>query len=213
MNRPVIWTSACTIIALVGLMTACDDSDVAAPAESTVTFDHLDPTVHPTVAAVIIPDAEDATKISAASATENAGSLHLSVTPDGRPPRRIEEVGGGNAVFGYAWVDLDTGEGVAATIHPSFSDSRQNPHGWHTHIVGLGAGAGAANFCLLSASANSPGGIGIADSGVKVNISKTQAGGLSAGDLDAAAAFVVVGEALCPAPNLGVILTDDPIGL
>lgn len=199
--------AACALFTCI-LLAGCDAPHEVVP-EGIVAFDHMDPAAHPR--GVTLLSTPDYARVDDATASETPGSLHLSITPGGRPPRRVQEVFGGNAVFGYAWVDLDTGMGVAATIHPSFRDSRQNPWGWHTHVVQLGAGAGDANFCLVSASPNTPGGIAIRPREVVVNIAKAQAG-LSAGDLDAAAAFVVAGEAACPS-GLGVLLTDDPVGL
>jgi hypothetical protein len=61
------------------------------------------------------------------------------------PDQFIESV----LVFGYAWVDSDTGEGIVVAIHPEFRDSNQNPDAWHTHPVQLSSGDGtSSDFCI-----------------------------------------------------------------
>jgi hypothetical protein len=153
-----------------------------------------------TVVAAAVPDY---TTVESASAAASGGALKLASDVAGDIPRFADTYIGGVAVFGYAWADLGTGQAVVAVIHPAIGrDSNQNPDAWHTHPVRLAAGAGASNFCIVSIG-TSQAGIAITGDRIRVNIAENQAG-LSAGDLDVAAAFIVQGEARCAATGLGV---------
>ncbi len=144
--------------------------------------------------------------LDGASASAFGGSLRLSVDAGGPIPRfpdgYIESV----AVFGYAWVDGDTGAGLVAVIHPVIGrDSHQNPDGWHTHPVQLTAGA-AFDFCIESIG-GSQGGLSLQGDELTVRIAERWAG-VSAAALDVAAAFIVRQDAGCAATGLGVEVLD-----
>jgi hypothetical protein len=144
--------------------------------------------------------------LDGASASASGGSLRMSVDAGGPIPRfpdgYIESV----AVFGYAWVDGDTGAGLVAVIHPVIGrDSHQNPDGWHTHPVQLTAGA-AFNFCIVSIG-GSQGGLSLHGDELAVRIAERWAG-VSAAALDVAAAFIVRQDAACTATGLGVEVLD-----
>lgn len=146
------------------------------------------------------------TELDAASASGNAGSLKLAVDAGGTIPRFPDAFLNSVAVFGYGWVDGDTGNGVVAVIHPVIGrDSRQNPDGWHTHPVSLSGGA-AFDFCI-EAIGTSQGGISIRGDRLRLAIAARQAG-LSADDLDVAAAFIVAADAGCVTTGLGVDVLD-----
>lgn len=146
------------------------------------------------------------TELDDASAAGNDGSLRLTVDAGGDIPRFPDEFVNTVAVFGYGWVDGDTGNGVVAVIHPVIGrDSNQNPDGWHTHPVTLSAGA-AFEFCI-EAIGTSQGGISIRGDRLSLNMAARQAG-LSADDLDVAAAFIVAADAGCTATGLGVDVLD-----
>ena len=86
------------------------------------------------------------TAVDAASAAGTAGSLHLSIDAGGVIPRFPDQFIQSVAVFGYGWVDAQTGRGVVAVIHPLIGrDSHQNPDGWHTHPVTLAGGTASSN--------------------------------------------------------------------
>lgn len=163
---------------------------------------------HPGPSALIVPAALPAyTQLDDASARGTRGSLHLAVDAGGQIPRHPDAFIASVPVFGYAWVDVATGRGVVAVIHPAIGrDSRQNPEGWHTHPVQLGAGTASSNFCIL-ALGTSQGGIAIHDDELSLNIALRQAG-LSADVLDAAASFVVQPDTGCGPPRLGVVVLD-----
>lgn len=144
--------------------------------------------------------------LDGASASASGGSLRLSVNAGGSIPRfpdgYIESV----AVFGYAWVDGDTGAGLVAVIHPMIGrDSHQNPDGWHTHPVQLTTGA-AFDFCIVSIG-GSQGGLSLQGDELAVRIAERWAG-VSAAALDVAAAFIVRQDAGCTATGLGVEVLD-----
>ena len=143
--------------------------------------------------------------LDGASARSTPGSLHLSVDAGGGIPRQPDSFIESVAVFGYAWADLDTGNGLVAVIHPVIGrDSRQNPDGWHTHPVQLTGGTAASNFCIVSIG-SSQGGIAIQDDALDTNLS-LHWGSLDASALDVAAAFIVQGDAGCTATGLGVVV-------
>ena len=143
------------------------------------------------------------TTLESADAGASGGALKLEANAAGGIPRLADTYIGGVAVFGYAWADLGTGRAVVAVIHPAIGrDSNQNPDAWHTHPVQLAGGAGASNFCIVSLG-TSQAGIAIVGDEIRVNIAQNQAG-LSASDLDVAAAFIVQPQAGCVATGLGV---------
>ncbi|HUG02261.1 MAG TPA: hypothetical protein VML95_10380 [Longimicrobiales bacterium] len=144
--------------------------------------------------------------LKGASAEGTAGSLHLSVDTEGTIPRHPDAFIGSVAVFGYGWVDGDTGDGVVAVIHPLIGrDSNQNPDGWHTHPVTLGAGS-AFDFCIISIG-TSQGGIANTGGNLRLNMAGRQAG-LAAEDMDVAASFIVAVDAGCGGLGLGVKVLD-----
>lgn len=149
----------------------------------------------------------DYTQLDAATASGIAGSLSLSVDAGGTVPRFADAFIASVAVFGYAWVDAETGAGIVAVIHPAIGrDSRQNPDKWHTHPVQLAAGTGGSEFCIVSIG-RSQGGIAIRDDVLDVHVSGQWAG-ISADALDVAAAFIVQGEEACAGTGLGVHVLD-----
>ena len=145
------------------------------------------------------------TQLDAATATGTNGSLHLSVTASGPISRFPDSYIQSVAVFGYGWVDGQTGNGIVAVIHPTIGrDSHQSPDGWHTHPVELGTGTTASTFCIISIG-GSQGGIAIRDNLLSLNIGARQAG-LTASALDVAASFIVAGDNGCPELAPGVRL-------
>lgn len=149
------------------------------------------------------------TGLDAAAGSGTAGSLHLQVDASGPIPRFPDQFISSVAVFGYAWADLDTGKAIVAVIHPVIGrDSRQNPDGWHTHPVQLGAGtkpSGSSDFCIVSIG-RSQGGISIHEDLLQLQMAAHWAG-TSAVSLDVAASFTVQADAGC-ASGLGVAVID-----
>jgi hypothetical protein len=99
-------------------------------------------------------------------------------------------------VFGYAWVDTTSSNGIVTAIHPTFRDSNQNPSGWHTHSVILSRGTLSSDFCIQQLR-TTQGGISIINNKLSVHIPVTLAPNL-------AASFVVQRDSGCTAPGLGV---------
>ena len=183
-------------------LAACDDLTRPGQSASPAVAAH-DPTRHGGGSAVVIAALPDYATVENADAAASGGALKLAADVAGEIPRHADTYISSVAVFGYAWADLGTGRGIVAVIHPAIGrDSNQNPDAWHTHPVQLAAGAGASNFCVVSLG-TSQAGIAIVGDAIRVNIAQAQAG-LSAGDLDVTAAFIVQPEAGCAATGLGV---------
>lgn len=188
--------------AALPVLAACGDRGTS-PVEQERDAHHPGP-----ASALVLPAALPSyTQLDDATARGTRGSLHLSVDAGGEIPRHDDAFIRSVPVFGYAWVDVGTGRGVVAVIHPAIGrDSRQNPEGWHTHPVQLGAGTASSSFCIV-ALGTSQGGIGIHDDELRLNMAVRQAG-IPAEALDAAAAFVVQQDAGCQATGLGVVVLD-----
>lgn len=212
MRIPVLLSTALVITSGV-LGIACSGSE---PTESTMEGDisqlraHTPLHEHSSASQAQIPDpASSYTGVDAGAARGTDGSLHLEVDATGAIPRFPDQFINSVAVFGYAWVDLDAGKGIVAVIHPAIGrDSRQNPDGWHTHPVELGAGtkpAGSSDFCVVSIG-RSQGGISIHEDVLQVQMAERWSG-ISAGGLDVAASFIVQADAACTS-GLGVAVID-----
>ncbi len=150
------------------------------------------------------------TTVNSGTWTQNGNSLSLSVSTAGDIPRFADTYISNVLVFGYAWPDLQTGDVVLATIHPFIGrDSNQNPDAWHTHPGTLGDSANN-DFCVLTLG-TSQGGLSIQGTSMGLNIPASQAG-VSASAIDAAVAFVVVGDGSC-GTGLGVDVFNFGVGL
>ena len=198
---------SCASMAFLGLAGCADREPTTALRESTSpTVAQLHSPATLGAATVVIASTPAYGSLDAASASAAGGSLRLSVDAGGTIPRFPDAFIASVAVFGYAWVDGDTGEGLVAVIHPVIGrDSRQNPDGWHTHPVELTAGA-AFDFCIVSIG-RSQGGLSIRDDELTVRVAERWAG-VAAGALDVAAAFVVRQDAGCTATGLAVEVLD-----
>lgn len=202
-----------TALALLGavFLVACEDTSTALadPEATTVLLSHS-PTHHGVSRAPSTTSAPEYTRLDDAAAQGKGGAVHLMVNASGAIPRHPDGFIASVAVFGYAWADLDTGQGIVAVIHPTIGrDSRQNPDGWHTHPVQLTAGtkpAGTSDFCIVSIG-RSQGGIAIHGDVMRVHMADRWAG-VAAGALDVAAAFLVQGDSGCVGTGLGVVVLD-----
>jgi hypothetical protein len=149
------------------------------------------------------------TQVVKATATQNPGASFLSVTAGGNIPRFPDIYIRSVLVFGYAWVDGNTGHAIVAVIHPSFRDSNQNPDAWHTHTVTLSQGTASSNFCIQQLG-TSQGGISIIGNVLRVNIAIAQSGSITP---TAAASFVVQQDSGCTATGLGVKVLSGPVSI
>ena len=129
----------------------------------------------------------------------------LSVTTGADIPKQPDAFVTANVVAGFAWADLDSGEIVVTTIHPTLGrDSHQNPDAWHAHTASLTTGTDDSNFCV--ASINSTPEAGISTTGntqtLRINVSDLA---VDVSALDGAVGFTINPEAGC-ASGLGVQL-------
>ena len=204
MNRPNSLCRAAIALATGLLGSSCAPDHPTEAVESQLAAHAPAHAVSPNDAvAAAVPDY---TSLDGASARGTNGSLHLAVDAGGEIPRFPDSFIRSVAVFGYAWVDLATGAGVVAVIHPVIGrDSRQNPNGWHTHTVRLAAGTTSSSFCIASLG-TSQGGISIVGDALNLAMAARQAG-TSASALDVAASFIVQADAGCTS-GLGVQVLD-----
>ena len=161
--------------------------------------------------AALLAALPDYTQLDGAAVGGSVGSMQLSVDVAGDIPRQPDAFIHSVAVFGYAWADLDTGQGIVAVIHPTIGrDSKQNPDGWHTHPVQLTGGTttsgGTSDFCIVSIG-RSQAGIAIQGNLLRTNMA-LQWAGLDVNALDVAASFVVQADAGCSGSGLGVAVLD-----
>jgi len=142
--------------------------------------------------------------ISADSVTnKNANTKVLSVTASATVPQRT------TALAGFAWLYAsgpnsafaitthNVGDANADSSEPpnDVRDSTQNPDGWHGHNVNLGAGAGAATFCITAIVDAPHVGIGIKGSQIDVQVKNS----ILTGTLSTASAgFDIIVEPACP---------------
>jgi hypothetical protein len=145
------------------------------------------------------------TDVVQASASQNRGGvLFASIQAADTIPRFPDPFIKSVLVFGFALVNLQTGEGVVAAIHPGFRDSAQNPDAWHTHPVSLSAGDGPGRFCIEELG-TSQGGINLKNNVIKLRMANTFTSGLLP---NAAASFIVEPRTSCQATGLGVTVLD-----
>jgi hypothetical protein len=192
-----------SVISAAFILAACtkDSPTDALESRSAIVLSHS-PAHWNGAAAVVAVAAPSYTTLDDASALDKGNGLLLTVDASGDIPRFPDAYIESVAVFGYAWVDANTGRGIVAVIHPLIGrDSRQNPDGWHTHPVQLAAGA-AFNFCIVSIG-GSQAGISIQGDELSVRVNENSFN-LSAADLDVAAAFIVRPDAGCTGTGLGV---------
>ena len=198
----------CPEFVLVVLLAACGDTPpTTSDTSPLLNLTAHDPHTHGVDNSVLPQSAPTYTDVSAGSATQLGGSVHLSVTAGGSIPRFPDAFISSVAVFGYAWADLATGAAIVSVIHPAIGrDSNQNPDAWHTHPVQLGGGTSASSFCIVSIG-GSQGGIRIQDNVMSLSV---PAGSMpvSTAALDVVAAFIVQGDAGCAGTGLGVAVLD-----
>jgi hypothetical protein len=159
----------------------------------------------PNLSAVSAQPVPAYTDVVQASASQNRGgvlftSIQASDTIPRFPDPFIESV----LVFGFALVNLQTGEGIVAAIHPTFRDSAQNPDAWHTHPVSLSSGDRPDHFCIEELG-TSQGGISLKNNVMKLHMANTFTSGLLP---NAAASFIVEPRTTCQTTGLGVTVLD-----
>jgi hypothetical protein len=89
---------------------------------------------------------------SFAARAENARSAEFVVRTKSDIPRHADAFIRSVLGVGFAWVNPASNTVFVMTIHPTLGvDSKQNPHGWHAHVVTLEGGATAPNdLCIKS---------------------------------------------------------------
>lgn len=120
----------------------------------------------------------------------NPNLTELSLTATGTIPKNTPDL------VGFAWL-YATGSDTAFAItsHQSVRDSHQNPDGWHAHNVQLGAGAGAATFCVAQISDAPTSGVAITGSSLTVQARNSVLTGTPS---TTAAAFDIIVAPACP---------------
>ena len=144
----------------------------------------------------------DYLSITGASAIDTTDGFQGTATTEAKVPRSNLIENESNAIVGFGWVDLDTGEGFLAAIHPSFKDSTQNPRAWHTHPVSLSVwDFDAGQFCIEDLR-SSQGGLALNNNGVLVNVDTTNSEnefvGVTGSNADAVVSFVANVDTDCP---------------
>lgn len=142
--------------------------------------------------------------ITRATKYQSKDSLKTTVTAAAQISKEPDSYIHSVLVYGYGWVDTDTGKAFTTLIHPSFRDSTKNPDKWHGHPVILGAGTANSDFCLAyigDAENTAEGGISIDDETrtMKTSTSLAKLNGLKTADVDTAASFIVKEDLDCPA--------------
>ncbi len=112
--------------------------------------------------------------VTGSGTSVNANTAKFTVSTSGTIPKTPDGFISSNIAVGYAWADVSTGKALVAAIHPTFKDSTQNPHLWHTHTVTLTGGATTPNdFCVVSVDSSPTAGIAITGSSMTVNIAQS----------------------------------------
>ncbi|MGC2306963.1 MAG: hypothetical protein WA461_01050 [Nitrososphaeraceae archaeon] len=144
----------------------------------------------------------------ASATTNNGGVLFASIEALDTIPRFPDQFIESVLVFGYAWVDSDTLEGIVAAIHPEFRDSNQNPDAWHTHPVQLSSGDGTSSDFCIEELGTSQGGIRLNGNVMDVRMPNTFTDGITP---NAAASFIVAEDPDCQTTELGVTVLNGPV--
>jgi hypothetical protein len=162
--------------------------------------------------------------LTQATKYQTKDTLKTTVTAESRIPKTPDTFLRSVLVYGYGWVDTDTGKAFTTLIHPNFRDSTKNPDKWHGHPVTLTTGTANSDFCVPyigDAGNTAEGGISIDDETriMKTSTSLAKLNGLKTADIDTAASFIVQEDSDCPGiekyinggytiANLGVVVHD-----
>lgn len=162
--------------------------------------------------------------LTQATKYQTKDTLKTTVTAESRIPKAPDTFIRSVLVYGYGWVDTDTGKAFTTLIHPNFRDSTKNPDKWHGHPVTLTTGTTNSDFCvgyIGDAGNTAEGGISIDDQTktMKTSTSLAKLNGLKTADIDTAASFIVQEDSDCPGiekyinggytiANLGVVVHD-----
>jgi hypothetical protein len=162
--------------------------------------------------------------LSKATKYQTKDTLKTTITADSKIPKEHDTFIRSVLVYGYGWVDTDTGKAFTTLIHPNFRDSTKNPDKWHGHPVTLTTGTANSDFCVAyigDAENTAEGGISIDDETrtMKTSTSLAKLNGLKTADIDTAASFIVQEDTNCPSiekyingqytmANLGVVVHD-----
>jgi hypothetical protein len=165
------------------------------------------------IAAVVLPFVAKASApgppylaVSSFSATAHHRHLaKLSLTTGAPIPRHPDAFIRANLVVGFGWADLDTNRAFVVTIHGG-RDSRQNPRGWHPHMVTFGPGATAPNdYCFVSIDSSPTAGIQLHGATMRVNV-RTRVLPFPVSAIDTAVGFTIQPDAAC-ASGLGILIS------
>ncbi|HEV8386838.1 MAG TPA: hypothetical protein VGQ03_04370 [Nitrososphaera sp.] len=144
--------------------------------------------------------------VSFTATAQNDNISKLTVTTNGEISRQPDEFVGENAVVGFAWADLNTGEVFVITIHPVLGrDAHQNPDSWHAHTATLSplGGTGNPDFCVVSIDTTPTAGINIQGNTASVTVNTSDLP-FTLSEIDGAVGFVINGGAAGCTSGLGV---------
>jgi hypothetical protein len=141
--------------------------------------------------------------LNKATKYQTKDTLKTTITADSKIPKEPDTFIRSVLVYGYGWVDTDTGKAFTTLIHPNFRDSTKNPDKWHGHPVTLTTGTANSDFCVAyigDAENTAEGGISIDDETrtMKTSTSLAKLNGLKTADIDTAASFIVQEDSACP---------------
>lgn len=119
----------------------------------------------------------------------------LTLTTEDRIPAHTKDFAG------YAWFYGDVQNTVfAITTHHGVKDSTQKPNQWHAHNVELGAGAGAADACVVDIIDAPLAAITTTQEKLTVKI---PSGSLLGTVNEGAVGFFIIAEGDCPETTIG----------
>lgn len=104
-------------------------------------------------------------------------------------------------VYGYGWVDTNTGKAAVALIHPNFRDSTKSPGTWHMHPITLGQGTTKSTYCISyfgDGLTTAEGGLPISQDVMKMSVGTSKVS-LNASEVDTVSSFVIQEDSSCPA--------------
>jgi hypothetical protein len=129
---------------------------------------------------------------------ENANMAEFSVTTRGDIPWLADAFIRSKLGVGFAWVNPASSTVFAMTIHPTLGvDSRQNPQGWHAHVVTLQGGATAPNdLCIKSVDSAPRVGISLDDNTLEVRVHQSDLP-FAPASVKAAAGFIIQADSGC----------------
>ena len=101
------------------------------------------------------------------------------------------------ALTGFAWAVSGSSQAThfGVATHHGVKDSTQRPNQWHTHNLQLGAGAGAADVCIIDIIDNPIAKINVKRNVMDITLTTSSIDGAITGGITP---FDIIGEPACP---------------